>query len=119
MRYVVLGFLAVDLLVAANQQAWSRMLDNTQGGHGDAEAVFAFLLCVLAGVVVGIATVRRGKLKALGAALTVPAVMLILSWYLGDAATRLLRSHYCAEIRSPGQCGRCFEGEEARLRCGG
>ena len=54
-----------------------------------------------------------------GAALAVPVPMLALSWCLGWAATHVLRGHYCGRIESPGQCGRCFDGEEQQRQCGG
>ena len=112
-------FLGIDLLVAANQQAWSHMLDNGQGGYGDREALFALLLSVLAGAVVAIAATRRRRRAMLGAAFAAPIVVFSLSWCLGLAATHLLHPYYCADIRSPGQCLRCLEGEEQRRRCGG
>jgi hypothetical protein len=118
-RIGLAAFLVIDLLVAANQQAWSRMLDNPQGGHGDLEALFALLLSVLAGAVVAVAALRRRKPKMLGAAFAAPIAVFLLSWCLGLAATHLFQPHYCADIVSPGQCLRCFEGDEQRRRCGG
>src|SRR6266498_1422764 len=106
-------FLVVDLIAASNYQAWAMMLDGPQGGHGDAEFLAAAALSLLAGVVVAAVAIRhRRRLVALAAALAVPVPMLALSWCLGWAATHVLRGHYCGRIESPGQCGRCFDGEE-------
>jgi hypothetical protein len=115
----LMALLAALLLLTANQLAWSQLLDGPQGGHGDVELVFAVLLSLLAAVVVAITAVRRGRPAAAGAAPAVAIAMFGLAWCLGAAAPTLLRSYYCSDVRSPGQCLRCFTGDEQQRRCGG
>ena len=115
----LIGFLAAALLVAANQLAWSRMLDGPQGGRGDAEALRAMLVSALVGVVVAAVASRWSKRVRVVAAIVTAVAMFVSSWGLGVAATTVLRRHYCAKVRSAAQCARCFEGDEQRWRCGG